>query len=61
MAKVRSSLAGYVMATGNSKRVLFVLPAVVLLGRVTIVVMLLNLLKGNLRDHCKELGTACAM
>jgi superfamily II DNA helicase RecQ len=49
-----------VIATGTSKSMLFMLPASVLLGGITIVVALLNALQDNLQDYCNELSIPCA-
>jgi superfamily II DNA helicase RecQ len=49
-----------VIATGTSKSMLFMLPASVLLGSITIVVAPLNALQDNLQDRCNELSILCA-
>jgi superfamily II DNA helicase RecQ len=49
-----------IMATGDGKSMLFMLPAAVLLGGVTVVIVPLNALQDNLQDCCEKLGVACA-
>jgi superfamily II DNA helicase RecQ len=45
-----------VIATGLGKSLLFMLPAAVSLGGVTVVIAPLNALQDNLQDCCDELG-----
>jgi superfamily II DNA helicase RecQ len=49
-----------VMATGTGKSMLFMLPASVSPGGITIVVAPLNALQDDLQDRCDELGIPCA-
>lgn len=49
-----------VMATGTGKSMLFMLPASVSPGGVTVVVAPLNALRDSLQDRCDQLGIPCA-
>jgi len=49
-----------VMATGTGKSMLFMLPASVSPGGVTVVVAPLNALRDDLQDRCDQLGIPCA-
>lgn len=49
-----------VMGTGTGKSMLFMLPAAVSPGGVTVVVAPLNALQDNLQDRCDQLGLPCA-
>jgi hypothetical protein len=49
-----------VMATGTGKSMLFMLPASLSLGAVTVVIAPLNALRDSLQYRCDELGIPCA-
>lgn len=49
-----------VMATGTGKSMLFMLPASVSPGGVTVVIAPLNALRDSLQDRCDQLGIPCA-
>jgi superfamily II DNA helicase RecQ len=49
-----------VIATSDDKTMLFMLPASVSSGGVTIVILLLKLLQDNMLDRCDQLGILSA-
>jgi superfamily II DNA helicase RecQ len=49
-----------VIGTGTGKSMLFMLPASLTPGSVTIVITLLNALRDSLQDRCDKLGIPCA-
>ena len=49
-----------VMRMGGRKSIFFMLPAASTKTRVTIIIILLNLLWDNLKDRCDKAGISCA-
>jgi superfamily II DNA helicase RecQ len=49
-----------VMPTGEGKSILFILPAWVKPGGMTVVVVLLIVLRGDMKRYCDKFGIACA-